>query len=223
MAAISPLSRLYKATWSGTIGSEEIFSYSSWWSHANSGEQEVVADALEDDVTDMLGTTVTLGPVATLAQAFPEYVIWTQLKVSPWDTATDKLIVGETPAYRILTDAGTGTETGGMTYQTALALTTRSTVAGRRKYNRQFLPTVMHLTTDGHGVLQTTVADALVLWRHLNITSRAAGSPSIVACNYNPGLLTPMHAIEDIYLGRRLDTQRRRRNQAPEPRTIDTL
>ncbi len=223
MAAISPLAFLYKASWSGLIGTEEIFTYSSWWSASSEFIQEDVADALEGDVTDMLATTVTAGPIATLAQGFPEYVLWTQLKVSPWSLTTDHLIVGETPAYRILTDAGTGDETGGMTYQTALALTTRSVVAGRRKYNRQFLPTVTHFTTDGHGVLQSTVADALVLWRHLNITARAAGSPSVVAVNYNPGLGTPMHAIQDIYLGRRLDTQRRRRNQAPEPRTIDTL
>jgi len=223
MSGPVPLNNLYKATWSGTIGTEEIFSYSSWWTEGNIHQQEPVADVLSGDVTDMLGTAVTAGPIATLAQGFPEYVAWTQLKVSPWDPTTDKLEAGQTPAYRVLTDVGTGDETGGMPYQVALAMTTRSVVAGRRKYNRFFLPVVTHFCTDGHGVLQTTVADAFVLWRHLNITARAAGTPSVHAVNYNPGIASVTHAIEDIYLGRRLDTIRRRRNTAPEPRTIDAL
>jgi hypothetical protein len=223
MSGPAPLSGLYKATWSGTIGTEEIFSYSSWWTAASTFIQEDIADVLSGDVTDMLGQAVTAGPIATLAQGFPEYVAWTQLKVAPWNPATDKLYSGETPAYRVLTDVGTGDETGGMPYQVALAMTTRSVVSGRRKYNRFYLPVVTHFCTDGHGVLQTTVADAFVLWRHLNITARAADTPSVHAVNYNPGLTPFAHAIEDIYLGRRLDTIRRRRNTAPEPRTIDAL
>lgn len=226
MAAITPLAALYKATWSGTIGTEEIFSYSRWFSMDTVEQQEPMADSLANDVTDMLATTVTLGPVATLGQMFTSYVAWTQLKVSPWSITTNKLApeFGD-PAYRILTDAGSGTETSGLPYQMAIAVTTRSSAAGRRKYNRFYLPTIQSIATDGHGVLQSTVADAIVLWLHLNITARAAEDPSIVAVNWNPGTATGhgLHAIEDIYLGRRLDTIRRRRNQAPEPRTIDTL
>jgi hypothetical protein len=101
-------------------------------------------------------------------------------------------------------------------------MTTRSAVAGRRKYNRFYLPTLTVQATDGHGLLGVEEANAFVLWLHLNITARAAQGHH--AANFNPGFGTPpMHQILDIYLGRRLDIIRRRANKQPEPRVIDTL
>lgn len=226
MAAIDPLTGLYKVSYSGTIGTEEIFVYSRWVTAASISVQEDIADELSGDVTDMLAQTVTLGPIPTLQELFPDYVVWTQLKVSPWSKALNKLdVTAGDPAYRVLTDHGSSAASSGLPYQCALAVTTRSSVAGRRKYNRFYLPTLSHTPTNGHGVVEPEVLDALALWYHLNITARAAGSPSIVACNWNPGTGTGTgtHAIEDIYLGGRVDTIRRRRNEAPEPRVTDTL
>jgi hypothetical protein len=77
--------------------------------------------------------------------------------------------------------------------------------------------------SDGQGVLQTSVSDAIALWAALNITSAAAETPSVVYVNYNPGTTPSVHAIEDVYLGHRFDTIRRRRNQAPEGRTIEAI
>ena len=225
MAGPVPAGPLYKVSYSGTIGTEEIFVYSRWVTADSTGIQDDIAGELELDVTDMLAQTVTLGPIPTLQALFPDYVVWTQLKVSPWSTATNKWDPAQgDPAYRILTDHGSAAASSGLPYQSAIAVTTRSAVAGRRKYNRFFLPVPCQTATDGHGVLQTPVADAIALWYHLNITARAAGTPAIQAVNWNPnGSSTGEHQIVDIYLGRRIDTIRRRRNDAPEPRVIDTL
>lgn len=226
MSGPTPLAGLYKVSYSGTIGTEEIFVYSRWVSNAATSVQEDIADLLDTDVTDMLAQAVTLGPIPTLQALFPDYVVWTQLKVSPWDPATNKLSTTDgDPAYRILTDHGSAAASSGLPYQSAIAVTTRSAVAGRRKYNRFYLPTPCQTATDGHGVLQSPVGDAIALWYHLNITARAADALDVRAVNWNPGTGVGhgQHAIEDIYLGRRIDTIRRRRNDAPEPRTIDTL
>jgi len=222
MAEHNPLAYLFKVTWSGTIGTEEIFVYSRWIT-SDLDVPENVIDALDTDVTDMLAQTVTAGSIPRLQGFFPAHVVWTQLKVSPWDPVTNKLKAGREPLYLVLTDAGNGSATSGLPYQIAMAMTTRSHLAGRRKYNRFYLPTPHILGTDGHGVVPVPVAQAWTTWLSLNITSRAA--LGLVYVNYNhgtdngdPSTAAGCWSIKDIYLGRRLDTIRRRRNEAPEPR-----
>jgi hypothetical protein len=219
MAGPTPQSDLYKVTFSGTIGSSEIFTYSQWTTYLLPGSQETVIDNYTGDVADLLGTTVTGGGVPTLAQAFPDYVHWTELKCSPWDLTTDKLVAGQTPAYRTLAEVGTGATTSGLPNQCALAITTRSGASGRTKYNRFYLPPLTINATDGNGVLGAQEADAFVLWRHLNVTSHAAAGDSQV--NYGP--VGGIRTLVDIYLGRRLDIIRRRANKQPEVRVIDVL
>lgn len=224
MAAITPLTNLYKASWSGELGTDEIFTYSRWVSADLAADQENIADQLTDSATNMLAQAVTLGPIATLAQGFPDWVAWTELKVAPWNPSTDHLVTGQTPAYRTLTDVGTGTGTSGLPFQTALAMTTRCAVSGRRKYNRFYLPPLQILATDGQGNLDPDVAAAFALWWDLDVTSHAALSPSLVFCNYVRSVPGPwLYPTIDLYLGHRIDTIRRRRNHAPEARTIDTL
>lgn len=224
MAALTPLAWLYKVTWKGHLGAEEIFVYSRWATSASQHDQESIADNYTGDVTDMLATAVTLGGVPTLAQAFPDYVGWDELKVSPWDLATGKLEVGQAPAYRPLTNVGTGATSSGLPYQTALAVSTRSSLPGRRKYNRFYLPTLTVQATDGKGLLGPEEANAFVLWAHLNLVAHSvdAAFPTVLV-NANSGSPMTTHAIVDFYLGRRLDTIRKRRNKAPEPRVIDAL
>ncbi len=221
--AFPPLALLWKATWSGTIGADEIFSYSRFVT-TNTSTDESFIDELADDVTAMLGQSVTGGPFLTLTSAFPSHVHWTQLKVSPWRADTNKWDPSRgDPRYVVLTDIPTGSTGSGMPYQIALAVTSRSTLAGRRKYNRFYLPTLVISATDGQGVLQSMVADAFAEWAALTITAGAAADDPVVYVNYNPGTTPTTHAIEDIYLGHRMDTIRRRRNQAPEGRTIATI
>jgi hypothetical protein len=222
MSGPSPLANLYKVSFSGEIGANEIFVYSLWTTAADSFLQEFVIDNYTGDVADLLATSVTSGGVPTLESAFPDYVNWTQIKCSPWDTTTDKLQAGQTPAYRTIAENGNGSAGSGLPDQCALAITTRSAVAGRRKYNRFYLPPLTINATDGRGILGSAEADAFVLWRHLNITSHATAGDN--QCNYNPhGPSGVVHPILDIYLGRRLDVIRRRANHEPEPRTVDAL
>jgi hypothetical protein len=225
MSGPSPLSDTYKLTWSGVIGSDEIFSYSRWTTFAGSHAQETIIDDFTGDVADMLATTVTLGGIPTLAQGFPSYVEWTQLKCSPWDNATDKLESGQTPAYRTLTDVGTGSASAGLPNQCAWAMTTRSAESGRRKYNRFYLPTFVVQTTDGGGLVGVEETNAFALWLHLNITARASTGENMVNHNGKPSPSLPAtdHAMLDIYLGRRMDVIRRRANPQPEPRVVDVL
>jgi hypothetical protein len=221
MTGPGALSDLYKVTFSGTLGTDEQFAYSRWTTSATPDDQESVIDNYLGDVADMLATTVAAGPVATLENAFPDWVAWTQIKVAPWDTTTDKLKAGQTPAYRTISENGNGTTSSGMPYQVALAMTTRSAAPGRRKYNRFYLPPLVAQASVGKGLLDPDVADAFVLWLHLNITSHSAAGDNIV--NYNPHYAGATHPIVDIYLGRRLDIIRRRANKEAEPRVVDAL
>lgn len=223
MAGPAPLGELYKATWSGTLGTSEEFVYSRWCTAGVATPEADVATTLSGSVTAMLATAVTAGPVPTLATAWPSHVAWTQLKVSHWDMATDKLVAGSSPAYVMLTDVASGATGSGMPFQCSLAVTTRSVLAGRRKYNRFYLPGPTVFTTDGQGSLQPSVADAIALWCHLDITSAAAAATPVAFVNWNPPGSTGRHAILDIYLGHRVDTIRRRRNELVEGRTVDTL
>lgn len=223
MAAKTPRQFLFKASWSGTLGSDEIFVYSRWVTSAVD-DAALAAAAIHLDVTDMLGTAVVAGPAPTLSACFPSHVHWTQLKVSPWQPHDNKLIPGRGPALLVLTDVPTGSTGLGLPYQIATALTTRSQLPGRRKYNRFYLPPLVQSTTDGHGVLQASISSAFTSWLQLNITARDAAGYTYV--NYNPGTpgFDPAAAeatwpIVDIYNGHRLDTIRRRRNEAPEGRT----
>jgi len=231
MSSRPPQQFLFKATWSGTIGADEIFVYSRWVTNHLDDEILVAAD-LSDLVGVMLDYAVTgSSPVATLGPSWPSHVAWTQLKVSPWDPATNKLKVGREPAYQILTDTPTGSTGSGMPYQCSVAVTTRSEVSGRRKYNRFYLPVQVNNITDGQGVLQPAVADAMAAYFSVEISTTADDtSEHTTFVNFNPGTsngnptwAAGTHPITDVYLGHRVDTIRRRRNEAPEGRSIEPI
>lgn len=231
MSSRPPQQFLFKATWSGTIGADEIFVYSRWVTNHLDDEILVAAD-LSDLIGVMLDYAVTgSSPVATLGPSWPSHVAWTQLKVSPWDPATNKLKVGREPAYQILTDTPTGSTGSGMPYQCSVAVTTRSEVSGRRKYNRFYLPVQVNNITDGQGVLQPAVADAMAAYFSVEISTTADDtSEHTTFVNFNPGTsngnptwAAGTHPITDVYLGHRVDTIRRRRNEAPEGRSIEPI
>ena len=227
MSARPALANLMKVTWSGTIGTEEIFAYSRW-ATMSTDDPGAAALILQDEITVMLAFGVTGGPVSTLTSAWPSHVAWTQLKVSPWDAALNKLKAGRTPSYIVLTDTATGSTGSGMPYQCAIGVTTRSVQAGRRKYNRFFLPCPVNNITDGHGVLQDSVATSIAQFFEVGIEDYA-DAHELVFVNYNPGTTPDLgaaagcHEIQDVYLGKRIDTIRRRRNEAPEGRQINPI
>lgn len=231
MATRAPRQFLFKASWSGTLGSDEIFVYSRWVTNDGDDAPAVVSD-LDTLVSVMFDFAVTgSSPVATLGPSWPSHVAWTQLKVSPWDPALNKLKAGREPAYAILTDTPTGSTGSGMPYQNSVAVTTRSTLAGRRKYNRFYLPVQVNNVTDGKGLLQPAVADAMAAYFAVEIETTADDSATNTTfVNYNHGTTNgnPSEAagcwpIEDVYLGHRVDTIRRRRNEAPEGRSIEPI
>lgn len=228
MASWSPQQYLFKLTWSGSIGTEEIFVYSRW-ATMETDTPEAVADSEESAIGVMLSQTVTSGPIPTLDTMFPSHVAWTQLKVSPWDPVLNKLKALRSPVVRVLTDTPSGATSLGLPYQCAVAITTRSSLPGRRKYNRFYLPTVVVSVTDGKGVLQSSVSDALALEAAAHIDASADAS-GVVYVNYNPGTdngnsseAAGCWGIQDVYLGHRVDTIRRRRNEAPEGRTTHAI
>lgn len=231
MATRPPGQYLFKASWSGTIGADEEFVYSRWVTN-DLDDGATVSGDLDTLVSVMFLYAVTgSSPVSTLGPSWPSHVAWTQLKVSPWDPATNKLKAGREPTYTILTDTPGGSTSSGLPYQCSVAVTTRSQVAGRRKYNRFYLPVQVQQITDGQGVLQPAVADSLAAYFGVEIETTAddsAGGTTFV--NFNPGTSNgvPTHAagtwaIEDVYLGHRVDTIRRRRNQAPEGRSVQPI
>jgi hypothetical protein len=219
MSPIPPADHLYKATWSGTLGTPEIFVYSRWMT-SDETDQEVVIDGLTGSIGGLFATSVAGGPFLSLESFWPSHVAWTQLKVSPWDKLNNRLTIGQTPAYRTLTDTPTGSTGNGLPYQCAIAITTRSTLAHKRKYNRWYLPSPTVIGTDGQGHIVDEVASALGNAYHGEYGVLTTGSPFIVPCNYNPGQAPYTFAIEDFYVGQRVDTIRRRRDEAPEGRFI---
>jgi hypothetical protein len=214
----------FKATWSGTLGADEIFSYSRYVSSLDGPVTSgVVGDALEDDVANMLGQAVLLGPIATIAQGFPSHVVWNQLKVSEWDATSGKLVVGTFPDVRALSEVGTGDTSHGLPFQCAWAITTRSQLTpSAREKNRFYLPPVTVECTNGQGTMKQPVIDAFSLWLTLGETALEAGTPSLSFSNYShaDGLFK---ALLDHYIGSRIDTIRRRRNHLVEARTIGSM
>lgn len=231
MALRSPQQFLFKASWSGTLGSDEIFVYSRWVTN-NLDDEVGVDEDLNTLVSVMFDYAVTgSSPVSTLGPSWPSHVAWNQLKISPWDPIANKLKIGREPHYTILTDTPTGSTGSGMPYQCSVAVTTRSAVAGRRKYNRFYLPSQVNNITDGQGLLQPAVADAMSAYFEVEIETTADDSPNgSVFVNYNPGTDNTISAqaagtwpIHDVYLGHRVDTIRRRRNEAPEGRSVSPI
>jgi hypothetical protein len=231
MAVRDPKQYLFKASWSGTLGADEIFVYSRWVTNLLDVESGVIED-LDTLVSVMFDFAVTgSSPVATLGPSWPSHVAWTQLKVSPWDPILNKLKAGREPAYAILSDTPGGSTGSGMPYQNSVAVTTRSEIAGRRKYNRFYLPVMVNNVTDGQGLLQPAFADSLSAYFGVEIETTADDAPNqSVFVNYNPGTdnTIPTWAagcwpIQDVYLGHRVDTIRRRRNEAPEGRSITVI
>src|SRR5258707_47160 len=148
MAARSPQQYLFKASWSGTLWSDEIFVYSRWVTNNLDDGPTVIGD-LDTLVSVMFDFAVTgSSPVSTLGPSWPSHVAWTQLKVSPWDAVPNHLKAGRGPTYAILRPTPTGSTGSGMPYQNSVAVTTRSVVAGRRKYNRFYLPVQVNNITD---------------------------------------------------------------------------
>lgn len=222
----APQQYLFKCTWSGTLGTEEIFVYNRWATYALD-DAGGVADAIESDVGVMRAQVVTSGPIPTLDTFWPSHVAWTQLKVSPWNPLTNHLKTGRTPELRVLTDTPSGSTGLGLPYQNAVAVTTRSALGGRKKYNRFYLPVPVVTVTDGKGLLQDSCANALALAIVDGIDANASAS-GVAYVNYNPG--TPhgnpseaecCYGIVDVYLGKRVDTIERRRNQAVEHRVTE--
>ena len=215
---------LCRVTWSGTIGTEEIFSYHRYVSALEGNVFPGVIDALSTSVTDMLAQEVVDSlHVDTLAEMWPEHVVWTELKVAIIDPATGLYTDPDAVDTRVLTDAGSQASIHGLPYQSAHAVTTRSDHSkSQRSRNRFYLPTPTDLVYDGHGRLEQPVIDALLLWMALGQTSALADDPSYCFVNYSPADHAAK-AIEDVYLGDVIDTIRRRRNKEPELRTVQAL
>lgn len=215
---------LIKCTWSGTIGTEEIFSYTRHILDLEDVSGAVLIDELSTSVTDMLATSVTGSvSISGLDELFPAHVHWTQLKLAHIDRLTGHYTDPDAVWTAELADVGAGVSADGLPYQSAHAITTRSDHSkSQRSRNRFYLPTPVWRAYDGHGRMQQPVIDAILLWMSLGQTSAIAAANSYAFVNYSPADHLPK-LIEDVYLGDVIDTQRRRRNSEPEVRTVQAL
>jgi hypothetical protein len=221
---MSVFGKMYKAVWSGTLGSpEEIFSYSRHYgSDADLIDTAYVADALVDDVAALLEESV-LGssPFGTVAGAFPSHVAWTLLKVYKVDAATGANL-SIVPEERVLTDVGSGATGLGLPYQDAHAVTWRSALRGVRERNRHYFPPYCSNATNGKGRVITPLIEALGTHFHLTQTSYRALEQAFELVVYSPRDAANKTVI-DTYIGDVIDTIRRRRNKLVEARTIHSM
>src|SRR5712672_2356513 len=151
---------LYRAVWSGTLGStdEEIFSYHRMVATTISSTADDVADAIAGDVADMLAESTTGStPFSNIGQVFTTTVSWDLLKVYLVDQTTGENL-GE-PVQRVLTDVGLGASGQGLPYQDALAISFTHLPKGRKTKNRFYLPPFVSTATDGHGRVLGTLVD----------------------------------------------------------------
>lgn len=212
---------LYKITTSGVIGdTPEIFAYSQWIEDTTGlTTVEQAATAMQGSVASMLNHAIAASsPAATIKELFPDTVAWTALQARQWDPLTNKQV--GVPASRVLTLAGTGAGALAFTNQTAFAVSVRTGTAGRRRWNRFYLPPMITTAREADDHVFLSVAQALSNWLvTLNNTLRA-GSPVFRLVKYSPaGKITSL--LDSTYIGTRLDTQRRRANAEVEVRVQD--
>lgn len=206
------------AVWSGTLGStdEEIFSYHRMIAAEGTMDPDTCADAIQDDVTDMLAESTTGStPFSNLGQTFPTTVSWDLLKVYSFDEATDAIT--SEPALRVLTDVGLGASGQGLPYQDALAISFTHLPTGRRRRNRFYLPPQVSTATDGHGRVLGTLIDDIQTQLNFSQNAHLVDSVPFQYCVYSAAD-HDVFTIDRWMTGDIMDTVRRRRNKLPEVR-----
>lgn len=217
-----PSNHIFRVSWSGTqAGGPEIFVYDQHVAGTGAASTEDVAEAIVSHVGLFLDAPVVGSSFATTVRdMFPPDVHWTSLKVAEIDPTTNKYKAGTFPFVEPLDESGNTSGFVGLALPDTLAVTTRSGLVGRRIYNRFYLPRFTAASTNGEGRVQAAGVTAV-------IGGLQAGEADLEIkldttyhyCNFSPADHTDK-VIVDYYVGDVLDTQRRRRNQLVEVRTI---
>lgn len=220
-----PSAHIYRVTWSGIQGGgPEIWSYMRHIASTTLWTPQEVAEAVESHVGVLLDTVVTgVSAAVTVGDAFPPDVTWQAVKAAEIDPATNKYKTGVDPFT--VAQSATGNTAGfvGLPLPDSLSITTRSSGLGRRRYNRFYLPRFTAAVTDGKGRVAVGLIDAIIdglvaCQSDLEIQLDSGSS----YCNFSEADHTDK-AIVDYYVGDVLDTQRSRRDQLVEARTVRTL
>lgn len=217
-----PSAHIFRVSWSGTQGTEgEIFVYDQHIAGTGLETPAAVATAIESHVGLFLETAVVSATFAlTVRDMFPPDVHWTMLKVAEIDPLTNKYKVGVDPATSELDESGNNAGFVGLTMQDTMSVTTRSGAVGRRNKNRLYLPRFTAACTDGAGRINAPAIQAVVSgFRACQADLAVKLDTTYAYCNFSPADHTDK-AIVDYYIGDVMDTQRRRRDQLVENRTI---
>ena len=212
---------LFKVSFSGTIdpGAEQ-FVHSMWIDDITSNNSVgYVASELSGAITAMLATACTSSvPAANLGLLFPDTVSWLLCEARQWNAATNAQV--GPPAQVVLTDVGTGSGSFALPNQSSLAVSTRTGLTGRRRWNRFYLPPMIITATAGGDFVNQNVCDALSDWLvALNLQLNAL-TPALGIAHYSPAAGTFSTPPDSTFIGNRLDTVRRRANQLTETRSI---
>lgn len=213
--------KLYKATWSGTLGAgdEEIFSFQRWVAAGDAATTATVAAALSSDITDLLAESTTGDSDAeTIAGYWTTDVAWTNLAVWSYDEVTGLWNPDEERVDVPLTDAGVSSGVPGLPYQCAMAVTTRTAARGRRERNRFYLPPMAAFTTNGHSQWVGTVIDDIQTQLKFQQNAHVTDD-ELAFCVYSPADHLAKK-VDNYYTGSVVDTIRRRRNRLVETRHV---
>lgn len=217
-------STLFKVSFAGTLNGTkpEIFAHSQWFGTVGGAVPgSAVLTALGGYVTAFLAHAVVgVSGIPIMGAAFPNWVHWTSLKVAEWDAGTNTQTGPSVVAP--LVDDGEAGPAHGLPYQDAFAVTLRSGSVGRRIYNRFYLPPFVIEATDGSGLAQQGIIDSIGSFLNTEQSLLEAGGV-VKMIHYSPtGRVTA--TVVDAFLGRVIDTQRRRRNaETEEPRTVVSM
>lgn len=220
-----PSAHIFRVSWSGTqAGGPEIFVYDQHIAGTGAQTPSDVVTAIESHVGIFLDTAVVSSSIATdVRDLFPPDVHWSQVKVAEIDPTTNKYKTGVLPVVSSLDEDGGSAGFVGLCLPDTLAVTTRSASVGRRIYNRFYLPRFTAASTDGTGRLKAEVLPAIINGlKAQEADLEVKLDTTYHYCNFSPADHTDK-AIQDYYVGDVLDTQRRRRNQLVEARTIVTF
>jgi len=207
--------KLWRITYSGTLGTEEIFNH-GWWATHDSGASDVdVSDTWGQAINEFLAFSASGTGFTTVADMFPASTQWLRMSVRPYNSATGLPLAPALDSELVTPVAGNGGQT--LPFQTAWVMTFwDGTTIGRSRYNRMYLPPMQATVITTEGKLFATIPPVLnAAMKHVDDLAQAdtfsgginvyhQHAHSVSGCNF--------FRSDEI-----IDTQRRRRNQLHSP------
>lgn len=217
---------LYRVTMGGTLGDaeDEIFSFGFWVAGDLVGsDPDTVGAAWAGYVAAFHAESVSgVFAITSLALAFPSTVRYLTCTVRAYVPGTGLPVSPHGTIFDISSEAGLGTPSQGLPFQTSLVVTVMKAGRGRGLANRWYLPPFVIGATQGEGKVEPGIPDAIGAFLAGWQTDRLADANPTRLVHYS----TTHHVISELthsFTGSIIDTHQSRRNKEKEIRTTVAL